>query len=227
MLCPFALGNLILQRALRMTFFFFFAKVTHMRHFCVFRTSPACSGQVHIFQPSSAHSCELGGDGDAGSLTPRRSVAPIRCMRWRMWRNTCVIHSGVDPPPLHHPHHLRSHFWLKSGSSAGVPSWVRHICLTRCCTGARACTAWFRFLSSCALLFCRRNWMVRNSVGGWWCRHHHMTQAIWWKAVLPQFWYLNVVLMAAMLGWGVYGSGRPELVSRFVVMREEGVARGP
>ena len=31
---------------------------------------------------------------------------------------------------------------------------------TRCCTGARACTAWSRCLSSCALLFCRRNWLV-------------------------------------------------------------------
>ena len=34
---------------------------------------------------------------------------------------------------------------------------------TQCCTSARACKSWFRFVSSCALLFCRRNLIVRNS----------------------------------------------------------------
>ena len=38
--------------------FFFFAKVTHVRHFCVFRTCLGFPGQVPIFQPSSAHRCE-------------------------------------------------------------------------------------------------------------------------------------------------------------------------
>ena len=49
------------------------AKVTHMRHFCIFRTCPGCSGQVLIFQPSMANNCWLSrarGGGDAGSQTP-------------------------------------------------------------------------------------------------------------------------------------------------------------
>ena len=48
-----------------------------------------------IFQPSTADNCWLSrarGGGDAGSLTPRCSATPIRCMRWRVSTVTCVIH---------------------------------------------------------------------------------------------------------------------------------------
>ena len=53
----FALGiwTIFLEQLVR---FFFFAKVTHMRHFCVFRICRGFPGQVPIFQPSSTHTCE-------------------------------------------------------------------------------------------------------------------------------------------------------------------------
>ena len=62
-----------------------FAEVTHMRHFCVFRTCPECSGQVPIFQPSSAHSCEC-------SITPGMPESPGVLLPGDS-AHTCIIRS--------------------------------------------------------------------------------------------------------------------------------------
>ena len=48
-----------------------------------------------IFQPSMmkcSSSSRARGGGDAGSLTPRCSVTPIRCIRAVIWINTSLLH---------------------------------------------------------------------------------------------------------------------------------------
>ena len=55
-------------------------------------TCPSLRNDRPGWLPTTVGCRGLGGGGDAGSPTPRCSVTPISCMRWRLSTETFVIH---------------------------------------------------------------------------------------------------------------------------------------
>ena len=101
----------------------------------------------------------------AGGRVHRDTAPTIRCIHWRLSTKT-FVKSSVRTTTTTSVAILAEVGTVCRGSGLGpfaLSAVFKCTLFIHCCTGARAYTAWFRFVSSCALLFCRRNWLVRNS----------------------------------------------------------------
>ena len=107
-----------------------------MPHFAAFFALRPAGRECPFFSPRRRRvlRCRgLGVAGDAGSQTPRCSVTPIRCMRWRLSTETFVIHLVRTTTTTTTPHTIHAFLSvnpasaMKSGCSGSALATDRYL----------------------------------------------------------------------------------------------------